>query len=343
MSKKRITRRQALATGLVGAATLASCGKKNGDEPEAASGSGGGGGGKSVSGEGKSAPAWVHYVVLPRMPETRATFADGAANPVVTHLTSASYTMKVAKDTEIKVVTEYGLPAWVKRADVVPATEAVGFFSTKLAEAPTDTFALNSRGWAYYLLGEYTKAVQDFDEFLRLTPPGAPGTSERWEGLVNRGLLFAERGEFEKALKDLDEAVNLAPLVPLPRVNRGFVRELQRDYTGAIEDYARGTSTVLGVNNHMWAMVTYPGQPERAAEGVRGVVEHLCEVTQNLEGMYLDTLAAAYASAGQFDDAVKSQEKALEDKSFVARYGTDARKRLQLYQDKKPFRMPPKT
>ena len=57
--------------------------------------------------------------------------------------------------------------------------------------------------------------------------------------------------------------------------------------------------------------------------------------------MYLDTLAAAYAEAGKFDEAVKAQEKALEDKSYVRRYGEGGLKRLQLYKDKKPFRMEP--
>ena len=53
--------------------------------------------------------------------------------------------------------------------------------------------------------------------------------------------------------------------------------------------------------------------------------------------MFLDTLAAAYAENGKFADAVKAQEKALEDKSYVIRFGEDGQKRLRLYQAKKPF------
>jgi hypothetical protein len=60
---------------------------------------------------------------------------------------------------------------------------------------------------------------------------------------------------------------------------------------------------------------------------------------------YLDTLAAAFAEAGRFADAVKTQEKAqekaLEDKSYVIRFGHDGHKRLQLYKDNKPFRTEP--
>jgi serine/threonine-protein kinase len=250
------------------------------------------------------------------------------------------------------ICSDSGHPAWVKRADVVPATEAVAFFSAKLKESPTDTFALNSRGWTYHLLGNWASAKVDFDQFLRLTPAvatGEPGVPLRWEGLVNRGLLFADRGDFERALKDLDEAVNLSGKLasvtaPLTGINRGFVHELRGDYESAFKDYSwSGGILMLGSNNMAWAWATYPDR-YRNLDGALLVAKDLCRIAEYREGIYLDTAAAVYASAGQFDDAVKTQEKALEDPSFVARYGDDARKRLRLYQDKKPFRMPaPKT
>jgi hypothetical protein len=52
---------------------------------------------------------------------------------------------------------------------------------------------------------------------------------------------------------------------------------------------------------------------------------------------YLDTLSAAYAEAGEFDEAVKCQTKAvklLTDEKEKADYST----RLKLYQEKKPYR-----
>ena len=51
----------------------------------------------------------------------------------------------------------------------------------------------------------------------------------------------------------------------------------------------------------------------------------------------LDTLAAAYAEAGDFDSALKWQAKAIAletDAKEKAEYG----ERLKLYQAKKPFR-----
>ena len=39
---------------------------------------------------------------------------------------------------------------------------------------------------------------------------------------------------------------------------------------------------------------------------------------------------------------MKAQERALGDRGFVRKYGTDAQKRLQLYKDKKPYRSEPR-
>ena len=62
-----------------------------------------------------------------------------------------------------------------------------------------------------------------------------------------------------------------------------------------------------------------------------------CELTQWKNANDLDTLAAAYAEVGEFDEAVEWQEKAIQ-------LTTDAERkqkhqdRLKLYKEKKPYR-----
>ena len=53
----------------------------------------------------------------------------------------------------------------------------------------------------------------------------------------------------------------------------------------------------------------------------------------------LDTLAAAYAEAGDFDSAVKWETKAIELESD-AHEKAEYAERLKLYRDKKPYRDP---
>jgi hypothetical protein len=63
-----------------------------------------------------------------------------------------------------------------------------------------------------------------------------------------------------------------------------------------------------------------------------------CELTNDKETTYLDTLAAAYAETGDFDAAVKWQTKVVEFPRNSPMQIEEARKRLKLYQDRKPYR-----
>ncbi len=69
-----------------------------------------------------------------------------------------------------------------------------------------------------------------------------------------------------------------------------------------------------------------------------------CELTEWKEAEHWDTLAAAYAETGEFAEAVKWQQKALDSPEFFRRDPDrekeleKARTRLKLYQEHKPYR-----
>jgi serine/threonine-protein kinase len=54
----------------------------------------------------------------------------------------------------------------------------------------------------------------------------------------------------------------------------------------------------------------------------------------------LDTYAAALAEAGEFGEAAKWQQKAIELPGFSVQAREDARLRLELYRAGKPYRAP---
>jgi hypothetical protein len=82
--------------------------------------------------------------------------------------------------------------------------------------------------------------------------------------------------------------------------------------------------------------------PEGIRQG-RQAVEHAnraCELAEWKDPNYIDTLAAAYAEAGQFDKAIEYQKKALTFPAFEKDNGLAARKRLDSYARKEPYRDP---
>src|SRR5262249_24271870 len=93
--------------------------------------------------------------------------------------------------------------------------------------------------------------------------------------------------------------------------------------------------------NNSLAQILATG-PHGVRDGKRAV-DHAtlaCELTEWKNAVFLDTLAAACAETGDFDKAIEHQKKALSFPAFEKRYGPEPRKRLDLYEKKKPSRDP---
>src|SRR5207245_34966 len=84
-----------------------------------------------------------------------------------------------------------------------------------------------------------------------------------------------------------------------------------------------------------WLLAMCP--TEELRNGKRAVVlaTKACELTEWQSGWQLNTLAAAYAEVGQFDEACRYQAKAFEDPAYQGSDGDEFRQRLELYKQKK--------
>src|SRR5207249_1914 len=144
----------------------------------------------------------------------------------------------------------------------------------------------------------------DYTEAIRLDPKRAPA-------YAGRGHAWYRKGEYAKAVEDYERALKLDPKNP------------------------------LRLDTLAWVLATCPDDDVRDGERAVKLATRACELTRWQDGNCLDTLAAAYAEAGDFDKAVEYEKKALEDEEFAAANGPGARARLRLYQRKKPFREQP--
>ncbi len=90
-------------------------------------------------------------------------------------------------------------------------------------------------------------------------------------------------------------------------------------------------------NSLAWLLATAPRTPLR--NGARAIESASRAISLRDIAEYRDTLAAAYAEAGRFADAVREQERAIE---MALREGIDDlmgwHDRLRLYERGQPFR-----
>jgi tetratricopeptide (TPR) repeat protein len=121
------------------------------------------------------------------------------------------------------------------------------------------------------------------------------------------------------------------------RKNRRFHRwqaELQKIERALIEK----PNSPENLNSLAWYLAT--SAEDRIRDGDRAVqlATRACELSHYKEPMYVDTLAAAYAEAGDFENAVKYQTQAVE--AYNGDFVDGFQKRLVAFKSGIPWREP---
>jgi tetratricopeptide (TPR) repeat protein len=243
-------------------------------------------------------------------------------------------------------------------------------YDQSIAFDPRNAGAHVNRGLAWEKKGRRDEALRDYAEAIRLDP-------KMWEARFNRAISYQEHGKFDQAIKDLAEVINLKPEYAPAYVNRAanyyrrgeigkafndWNRVTQLDsklveaYRGrtmaylATRDYANAAQEIEKTtrleskhpddifNSLAWLQATCPDKHARNGAAAVQAATKACEPTEWKNEAYIDTLAAAYAESGDFDQAIKFQKQSLEmaDASDTDHKGME--ERLQLYQQRKPYR-----
>lgn len=185
-------------------------------------------------------------------------------------------------------------------ATLLDDRDAVTRLTGSLVNPPQSARDHVRRGETYRVLGDPAAAAADFEEAIRLEPAkSSTGTSNWYE---QRALAYAEQGE-------------RAPLMALEcgklgraYVTAGILSGTQACYREAIRLDPR---YMWPFNNLSWQLATWSRVKLRdGAEAVR-LATTACEQSGWRCWGFLDTLAAAYASVGRFQEAVQTAEKAL--------------------------------
>ena len=115
--------------------------------------------------------------------------------------------------------------------------------------------------------------------------------------------------------------------------------EADKWYRKAMEQYrkAAGNGDARSLNGIAWFLATCDDSKLRDGSGAIGFADRVVAATSRKDPNILDTLAAAYAEAGQFTNAVRIEQEAitlLHTESEITNYTS----RLRLYESNTPYR-----
>ena len=110
--------------------------------------------------------------------------------------------------------------------------KAVNDYDQVITLNPEDSTIFKNRGFAYINLGEYQKAIKDCNQAIKLDP-------ENSTIFNNRGFAYINLGEYQQAIKDFNQAIKLNPEDAAAFTNRGVAYANLGEYQKAIKDFSQ--------------------------------------------------------------------------------------------------------
>jgi tetratricopeptide (TPR) repeat protein len=157
-----------------------------------------------------------------------------------------------------------------------------------------------------------------------------------------RARAWHAEKDYDKAIADCDRALALDPQYTIPYSVRGDCWRAKKEYSKAAADFQKAididADDIHALSRLSWLHSTCPAAEFRDGKKALELARKLCEVTHWEVGNSFDSFAAALAENGDFDEAVKWQQKAINDPEFTKLFGEDGAKRLELYKQRMPFR-----
>jgi tetratricopeptide (TPR) repeat protein len=192
------------------------------------------------------------------------------------------------------------------------------------------------RGAARHSQGDLDGAISDFTKAIEIDSRDA-------DAYDRRGEARRTRGDLDGAIADSTKAIEIDPRLVDAYVTRGLARRKKGDLDGAAADYTRSIAIdpnyADGYNALAWLLSTASRDSIRDGKRALELARKAAELTRWQDASVLDTLAAAHAEVGDFEEAIKWEKKALSLPELAKSSDADrVGQRLQLYVERKRYR-----
>ena len=183
---------------------------------------------------------------------------------------------------------------------------------THLTEAvrfdPNYTDAHNNLGYAFFQYGDFDRAVTHFTKALRIDPNYADAHN-------NLGIVLAAQGKPDEAVGCYHRALQIDPNFAEAHYNLARLLAEENKINEAVthlkETLRIRPDWLDPTNNLAWFLATHKDSEFYDPQEAVRLAYRACELGGYNQPNLLDTLAAAYAAAGRFSEAIATAERAL--------------------------------
>jgi Flp pilus assembly protein TadD len=220
--------------------------------------------------------------------------------------------------------------------------EAIAQYQAALQIKPDDAKARNNLANALLQQGKAEEAIAQYQITLQIDPGYA-------EGHYNLGNVFSQQGRLDDAITHFQKALQINPgdgkaenNLGIALVKKGKVAEAISHYRQALQ---LAPADAGALNNLAWLLATRPEASLRDGNKALELAWRANELTGGNNPTILHTLAAAFAEAGRFPEAVETAQRALNlaGAQSNTKLAGALQLELKLYQAGSPFHVPEQT
>jgi protein O-mannosyl-transferase len=213
---------------------------------------------------------------------------------------------------------------------------AITSYRKALQIKPDYVEACFNLGNALFQKGEVDEAIVQYQKALHVRP-------DYTRACYNLGMALVQKRRADEAIACFEKVLQLKPDHAEAHFNLGHALLQKERGDQAIAHFKQALQIkpdyAEAQNDLAWELATCPQASLRNGNQAVELAERANQLAGGADVDILDTLAAAYAEAGRFDDAIRSAQKAIElaqaagQKDPVAQLNRE----LKLYQTGHPF------
>jgi tetratricopeptide (TPR) repeat protein len=133
---------------------------------------------------------------------------------------------------------------------------------------------------------------------------------------IKLGEALLEAGQIEPGFANLNAVLQAYPTLVNPRMDIAEALALHGRFQEAVDQYNQVLQSnpdyPEALNNLAWIFSTNPDANLHNGPRAMELAQQACELTKFHQTIYIGTLAAAYAAAGRFDEAIATAQQACD-------------------------------